>query len=53
MFGKGLSQYLAFQKAFLVLTAAVGLARLALSLGGLPDATVAWLSMNASRRVGP
>lgn len=46
MFGKRVSQYLAFQKAFLATTAVVGLARLGLSLTGVPDATVAWLSMN-------
>jgi hypothetical protein len=46
MFGKRLSQYLGFQKVILGLLAAVGLARLGLSLAGLPDATVAWLSMN-------
>jgi hypothetical protein len=47
MFGKRLSQYLGFQKVFLGLLAAVGLARLGLSLAGGPNATVAWLSMNA------
>ena len=46
MFGKRLSRYLAFQKVVLGLLAAVGLARLGLSLAGVPDATVAWLSMN-------
>jgi hypothetical protein len=46
MFGKPLSHYLGFQKVILVLLAAVGLARLGLSLAGLPDKTVAWLSMN-------
>jgi hypothetical protein len=46
MFGKRLSQYLDFQKVILGLLAAVGLARLGLSLAGLPDSTVAWLSMN-------
>ena len=46
MFGKTLSQYLDFQKVILGLIAAVGLARLGLSLAGLPNATVAWLSMN-------
>jgi len=46
MFGKQLSQYLGFQKVVLGLLAAVGLARLGLSLAGLPDSTVAWLSMN-------
>jgi hypothetical protein len=46
MFGKRLSQYLGFQKAVLGLLAVVGLARLGLSLAGLPNTTVAWLSMN-------
>jgi hypothetical protein len=47
MFGKSLAQYLDFQKSFLALIAVVGLARLALSLAGLPHTTVRWLSMNA------
>jgi hypothetical protein len=47
MFGKTVSQYLGFQRVVLAVLAAVGLARLALSLAGLPDATVRWLSMNA------
>jgi hypothetical protein len=46
MFGKRVSQYLAFQWPLLVATGLVGLARLALSLAGTPDATVRWLSMN-------
>jgi hypothetical protein len=46
MFGKRLSQYLDFQKGILGLLATVGLARLGLSLAGLPDTTVSWLSMN-------
>jgi hypothetical protein len=46
MFGKPLSEYLAFQKVILGLLAAVGLARLGLSVAGLPNTTVAWLSMN-------
>jgi hypothetical protein len=46
MFGKPVRQYLAFQKAFLIALAAVGLARLGLSLAGLPNATVLWFSMN-------
>ena len=45
MFGKDLGQYVRFEKPLLYIVAAVGLARLALSLGGLPDATVRWLSM--------
>jgi hypothetical protein len=46
MFGKPVSEYLRFQKVVLALRAAVGLARLGLSLAGVPNATVAWLSMN-------
>jgi hypothetical protein len=46
MFGKRISEYLAFQKVVLGLLAAVGLARLFLSLAGLSNGTVAWLSMN-------
>jgi hypothetical protein len=46
MFGKRISQYLEFQKVWLVLLAGVGLARLGLSLAGMPDRTAAWLSMN-------
>jgi hypothetical protein len=47
MFGKRISEYLGFQKMILALLAAVGLARLGVSLAGLPNTTVAWLSMNA------
>jgi hypothetical protein len=46
MFGKRLSEYLTFQKVPLGIMAAVGLARLGLSLAGLPNGNVAWLSMN-------
>ena len=45
MFGKRISEYLRFQKVWLALIAAVGLARLGLSLAGLPDSTVTLLSM--------
>jgi len=45
MFGKPVSEYLRFQKVWLALIAAVGLARLGLSLAGLPDRSVMWLSM--------
>jgi hypothetical protein len=47
MFGKRLSEYLKFQKVWLALIAAVGLARLGLSLAGLPDSAVMLLSMTA------
>jgi hypothetical protein len=46
MFGKRVSEYLAFEKVWLFLIAAVGLIRLGLSLAGLADHTVAWFSMN-------
>ncbi len=46
MFGKRIGEYLAFQKMFLALIAAVGLVRLGLSLAGLPDSSVKWASMN-------
>lgn len=52
IFGKPLSQYLGFQKVVLALIAAVGLARLGLSLAGLPNATVAWLSMSVVALAG-
>ena len=45
MFGKRLPEYVRFQKVWLALIAAVGLARLGLSLAGLPDSTVTFLSM--------
>ena len=48
MFGKRLSDYLRFQKIPLAVIAAVGLARLGLSLAGLPDSSVAWLSMTVA-----
>ena len=44
--GKQVSSYLDFQKGFLLAAAGVGLARLALSLAGFSNATVAWLSMS-------
>jgi len=45
MFGKSISDYLRFQQVILVAVAVVGLLRLGLSLAGVPDAAVAWLSM--------
>ena len=41
MFGKSVLQYLGFQKVLLGVLAAVGLARLVLSLAAVPVATVA------------
>lgn len=44
-FGKSLSEYARFERAVLWLILAVGLARLVLSLAGLPRGTVALFSM--------
>lgn len=48
MFGKQLSEYLGFQKAALAFVGGVGVARLVLSLAGLPDDVVTWLSMTVA-----
>jgi hypothetical protein len=45
MFGKKWSEYIAFEKAGLFLIAVVGILRLGLSIAGVPDATVKWLSL--------
>lgn len=47
VFGKSLSEYVRFQMVILGLVALVGIARLGMSLAGLPDATVKWSSMTA------
>jgi len=52
IFGKPLSEYLAFAKVILLLIAIVGVARLALSLGGVENATVKWLSISIAMLVG-
>ncbi len=46
MFGKRVSEYLAFVAPVLLALAVVGLLRLALSLAGLPDSTVKWVATN-------
>jgi hypothetical protein len=45
IFGKPLSEYLRFQAPILALIVMVGLARFALSLAGLPNSAVKWLSI--------
>ena len=45
VFGKRLSEYFAFQKVFLALIAMAGVARLGISLAGVPDGTAKWFSM--------
>jgi hypothetical protein len=52
IFGKPLSQYLAFCRLFLVLILAAGVTRLALSLGGVPNSTAKWFSMTALSSIG-
>lgn len=47
IFGKKLSEYVAFQKLVLAIIVVVGLLRLGLSLAGVADATTKWLSMTA------
>jgi hypothetical protein len=52
IFGKRLSDYVAFCRPFLILIAVVGLIRLALSLGGVPNSTARWLSMTVLVWIG-
>lgn len=52
IFGKPLSEYVAFAKIFLVLIVIVGVARLGLSLAGVENATVKWLSISVVALVG-
>jgi hypothetical protein len=52
IFGKPLSEYVTFAKVFLVLIVIVGVARLALSLAGVENATVKWLSISIVTLVG-
>jgi hypothetical protein len=52
IFGKRVSDYAEFCRVFLILIAVVGVIRLALSLGGAPNATAKWLSMTAAVWIG-
>ena len=52
IFGKRLSEYVAFSKPFLGLILVVGIVRLALSLGGVPNWTAKWLSITAVMWIG-
>ena len=45
IFNKPLSDYVAFCRAFLILIPLVGIARLVLSVNGVPNSTVRWVSM--------
>jgi len=52
LFGKSLSEYTRFQSVLLIVTAAVGIVRLALSMLGAPDSLVTWFSMTGLLLVG-
>jgi hypothetical protein len=52
IFGKRFSDYVRFQRLLLGLILAVGLARLGLSLAGLPDSTTKWLSLTVLTLAG-
>jgi hypothetical protein len=52
IFGKRLSEYFAFCKPFLGLILVVGVARLVLSLSGVPNSTARWLSITATIWIG-
>jgi len=52
MFGKSFSEYLRFDKVVLWVIAIVGLGRLALSLAGVPNTSVKWLSITVVSLLG-
>jgi hypothetical protein len=52
IFGKKLSEYVAFSKLFLGLIVVVWILRLALSLGGVPNSTGKWISVTGALLVG-
>ena len=52
IFGKSISEYYQFAKGILGLIVLVGIVRLALSLGGVPNSTTRWLSITAVGWIG-
>jgi hypothetical protein len=52
IFGKQVSEYVKFQKGILWLIVIVALGRLGLSLAGVPNSTVKWLSVTAVAVLG-
>jgi hypothetical protein len=46
VFGKPLSAYVGFAKGAVILMLVVGVTRLAMSLGGVPNSTTKWVSLN-------
>jgi small basic protein len=52
IFGKRLSEYIRFQQGILGLILVVGLAKLAMTLAGMPNSTTKWLSLTVLTLVG-
>lgn len=52
IFGKRPSDYVAFARVFLALILAVGILRLALSLGGVPNTAAKWVSITVVIWIG-
>jgi hypothetical protein len=52
IFGKSLSEYMSFEKGFLILILVVGFARLGLSLAGVPNSTVKFVSLTVLLLLG-
>jgi hypothetical protein len=52
IFGKRLSEYVRFARVFLALILVVGIARLALSLGGAPNDLARWISISVVMWIG-
>ena len=52
IFGKRLSDYSAFSRGLILAILVIGVARLALSLGGMPNSTTRWLSMSVVMWIG-
>ena len=52
IFGKQVSEYLAFQKGILWLIIIVAAARLGLSLAGVPNSTAKWVSVTVATLLG-
>jgi len=50
--GKSVSEYFAFQKIIMILIIVAGLGRLSLSLAGVPESIVKWVSLTAMAIVG-
>ncbi len=52
VFGKSFSEYVSFERVILWLIAIVGVARLALSLGGVSNSAAKWVSITAVTLIG-